>query len=78
MKSAFANLLVSWPKTMKIGLGPLFPNADTINFDDEQLPAQGLQGDVFPSGVVCHAEFRGRSQCGFSSRLAWPDTNAFL
>src|ERR1700746_2813848 len=29
-------------------------------------------------GVVCHAEFRGRSPCGFSSRLAWPDTNAFL
>jgi len=24
---------------MKIGPGPLFPNADTINFDDEQLPA---------------------------------------
>src|SRR5258708_34650177 len=39
MKSAFANLLVSWTKTMKIGPGPLFPNADTINFDDEQLPA---------------------------------------
>jgi hypothetical protein len=40
MKSAFVNLLVSWPKTMKIGPGPhLFPNADTINFDDEQLPA---------------------------------------
>jgi hypothetical protein len=39
MKSAFANYLVSWPKTMKIGPGPLFPNADTINFDDEQLPA---------------------------------------
>jgi hypothetical protein len=39
LKSAFVNLLVSWPKTMKIGLGPLFPNADTINFDDEQLPA---------------------------------------
>ena len=22
-----------------MGPGPLFPNADTINFDDEQLPA---------------------------------------
>jgi hypothetical protein len=39
MKSAFANLPVSWPKAMKIGPGPLFPNADTINFDDEHLPA---------------------------------------
>ncbi len=32
-------LPLSWPKTAEMGLGPLFPNADTINFDDEQLPA---------------------------------------
>jgi hypothetical protein len=39
LTSALANLLVSWPNTVEMRPGPLFPNADTINFDDEQLPA---------------------------------------
>ena len=37
---AFASLLVSWPKKREMGTEALFPNADTINFDDEQLPAE--------------------------------------
>jgi hypothetical protein len=40
--------------------------------------AQVLQEYVFLLGVVCHAESLGRLHCGFSSQLAWPDTNAFL
>jgi hypothetical protein len=39
LKSGFASLLVLWPKKREMGPGSLFPNADTINFDDEQLPA---------------------------------------
>jgi hypothetical protein len=39
LKSALASSLVSWPKKREMGTEPLFPNADTINFDDEQLPA---------------------------------------
>jgi hypothetical protein len=39
--------------------------------------APGLQEYVFPLGVVRHGESPGRLQCGFSRKLAWPDTNAF-
>jgi hypothetical protein len=39
---------------MKIGPGPLFPNADTINFDDEQLPAVMVHRGI-------HHQIRGQS-----------------
>ena len=69
LKSALANLPASWPKTIEIGPGSLLPDADTIDFDDEQLPAvmvhrgvllqiRGQSGDEFRKNfcVIVHLQ----------------------
>jgi hypothetical protein len=39
VSNSICRYLFPEPKTTEMGGGPLFPNADTINLDDEQLPA---------------------------------------